>query len=350
MSRAKSIGTFVFVVVLVLLLLLLVFLPELTSYLAKQYEVTPPWLSTLIEFNSSFLTWFMSAFLVAWVFSLGATFASFLNVVAWRVPRGKSILGSSHCPSCNVALKLKDNIPVIGWLKNRGHCSVCHSKISARYILVEVALGSLFLFIATMLVSTGGATLPFHSASEPMLWHELALKPNFELIRFIAFHFALLLVLFTFALIELECFRIPAPIWAIGAITSLLGITACPNLMLVNWQFPFLDGRPNPSYPNTIAFVLSGLAAGVAFGQFMDRCRYVVSQPNSFAFGLTIVGLFLGWQSVFIVACISSTMLLITTRIHPSKPSWRNVFNSPHSNLLLGVLIHLATWSWLNRV
>jgi len=66
----------------------------------------------------------MLVFVIAWVFFVGSCFASFLNVVAWRVPRGKSILGSSHCPQCNIKLKFpQTNIPVLGWLKNGGRCA-----------------------------------------------------------------------------------------------------------------------------------------------------------------------------------------------------------------------------------
>ena len=57
------------------------------------------------------------------LFLLGASFGSFLNVVVWRLPRwGFSSLASppSHCPKCEHRLAWKDNIPVLGWFLLRG--------------------------------------------------------------------------------------------------------------------------------------------------------------------------------------------------------------------------------------
>ena len=57
--------------------------------------------------RSHYLTYFvlthaMTWFLTAWVFFFGACLGSFLNVVAYRIPSGLTILGSSRCPFCFV--------------------------------------------------------------------------------------------------------------------------------------------------------------------------------------------------------------------------------------------------------
>ena len=79
-------------------------------------------------------------------FWLGACIASFLNVVAWRLPRGESIVSPpSHCPKCDAPIKWWQNIPIISWLALRGKCANCHAPISSRYILVELLGGCLFL-------------------------------------------------------------------------------------------------------------------------------------------------------------------------------------------------------------
>jgi leader peptidase (prepilin peptidase)/N-methyltransferase len=70
----------------------------------------------------------------------GLVTGSFLNVVAYRLPRGESLVTpGSHCQSCGAAVKPYDNIPVLGWLVLRGRCRNCHAKISSRYPLVEAA-------------------------------------------------------------------------------------------------------------------------------------------------------------------------------------------------------------------
>ena len=64
---------------------------------------------------------------------------SFLNVVAYRLPRGESLVSpASHCPSCGTSVKAYDNVPVLGWLMLRGRCRSCHQAISARYPVVEL--------------------------------------------------------------------------------------------------------------------------------------------------------------------------------------------------------------------
>ena len=54
---------------------------------------------------------------------LGAIIGSFLNVVAYRLPRHESLITpASHCPGCGTPVKPYDNIPVLSWLLLRGHC------------------------------------------------------------------------------------------------------------------------------------------------------------------------------------------------------------------------------------
>ena len=69
---------------------------------------------------------------------------SFLNVVAHRLPLGKSVvLPSSACPACGHRIRAWENIPILSWIALRGRCSACHGGISPRYPLVEVAAAGL---------------------------------------------------------------------------------------------------------------------------------------------------------------------------------------------------------------
>ena len=79
---------------------------------------------------------------------LGLAVGSFLNVVIWRVPRKESIVAPrSKCPSCDTFIAPRDNVPVLSWLALRRKCRHCGSRISARYPLVELATGVLFVAI-----------------------------------------------------------------------------------------------------------------------------------------------------------------------------------------------------------
>ena len=76
---------------------------------------------------------------------VGLAFGSFANVVVHRVPLKQSIVRpGSRCPSCGVALRARDNIPVVSWLLLRGKCHNCGAPISPRYPAVEMLTAALF--------------------------------------------------------------------------------------------------------------------------------------------------------------------------------------------------------------
>lgn len=76
--------------------------------------------------------------IIALAFALGASVASFLNVVADRLPAGGSLVEPpSHCPVDGHVLKPLELIPVFSYLLLRGKCRVCGSPIPKRVPLVE---------------------------------------------------------------------------------------------------------------------------------------------------------------------------------------------------------------------
>jgi leader peptidase (prepilin peptidase) / N-methyltransferase len=78
----------------------------------------------------------------------GMIVGSFLNVVAYRLPRGESLSRPrSRCPGCGAPIAPYDNIPVLSWLLLRGRCRRCGEPISARYPLVEAATGVLYALV-----------------------------------------------------------------------------------------------------------------------------------------------------------------------------------------------------------
>jgi leader peptidase (prepilin peptidase)/N-methyltransferase len=83
----------------------------------------------------------------------GLCLGSFLNVVAYRLPVGMSLVTPpSACPRCGAAIKPYDNVPVLSWLVLGGRCRSCDGSISARYPLTEALTGALF---AAVLVARG---------------------------------------------------------------------------------------------------------------------------------------------------------------------------------------------------
>jgi leader peptidase (prepilin peptidase)/N-methyltransferase len=129
----------------------------------------------------------------------GLVIGSFLNVVAWRLPRGESLAHPpSHCPRCGAPVKPYDNVPVLSWLLLRGRCRACGEPISPRYPLVELATG--LLYAAVVLLRDGTADVVL----------------------------GLLLVTFLvpITLIDLDVRRIPNVLTAALAVLSLVAVLA----------------------------------------------------------------------------------------------------------------------------
>jgi leader peptidase (prepilin peptidase)/N-methyltransferase len=147
---------------------------------------------------------------------LGACVGSFLNVVAWRLPREESLLRpGSHCPRCGTTLAWFENLPVLGWLLLRGRCRHCGSGIPPRYPLVE-------LLTAGLWVAALGAT-PGTMGPQP---HPLQL---------LLAGWLLLSWLVPLTLIDLDRLWLPEPLCRGGLLlglgcTALLGWNQSPEL------------------------------------------------------------------------------------------------------------------------
>ena len=79
------------------------------------------------------------------VFVLGACIGSFLNVVIYRVPAGKSIVHPGSTCGCGQPIAWFDNIPILSWLILRGRARCCGRPFSARYPFVELLTAGLFV-------------------------------------------------------------------------------------------------------------------------------------------------------------------------------------------------------------
>jgi len=79
------------------------------------------------------------------LFLAGLCIGSFLNVCIHRLPTGKSLLWpGSHCPACLAPIAWYDNVPIASYFVLGGRCRRCGSRISPRYLAVELATGLIF--------------------------------------------------------------------------------------------------------------------------------------------------------------------------------------------------------------
>jgi leader peptidase (prepilin peptidase) / N-methyltransferase len=176
----------------------------------------------------------------------GAVVGSFLNVVAYRLPRRESLVTpGSRCPGCATPIKPYDNVPVLGWLLLRGRCRACGQTISPRYPAIEALTAVLAL--AVVLVK--------HSAHDVLLG------------------LVLIAILVPVALIDLEHRIIPNKITLPAALAALgIGLATRPS------------GVPEQ------------LIAAAAAGGFL--LLFVLAYPRGMGMGdvklAAVLGLFLG--------------------------------------------------------
>ena len=144
--------------------------------------------------------------------AFGSIIGSFLNVVVFRVPAGRSVVAPpSACGSCGHEIRPYDNIPILSWLILRGRCRDCSAPISVRYPLVELGAAILFVVVALRFVPT----IPLGATTAAVVAGVLTL---------IAFLY-LAAISLALALIDIDTQRLPnvivLPSYVVGAV--LLG-------------------------------------------------------------------------------------------------------------------------------
>ncbi|HAZ62186.1 MAG TPA: prepilin peptidase [Armatimonadetes bacterium] len=79
---------------------------------------------------------------------LGWCVGSFVNVLIYRLPRGRSVVvPGSHCFCCGTLLAARDNIPLLSYLLAGRRCRYCGVALSGQYLWVEALTGVLFVAI-----------------------------------------------------------------------------------------------------------------------------------------------------------------------------------------------------------
>lgn len=79
------------------------------------------------------------------IFIIGLSIGSFLNVLVDRLPNEETILGRSHCDYCKKKLDWIDLIPVVSFLLLGARCRRCQKKLSWFYPFIELLTGVIFV-------------------------------------------------------------------------------------------------------------------------------------------------------------------------------------------------------------
>jgi len=86
-------------------------------------------------------------FFKLFIFIIGASIGSFLNVLIDRLPKEESINGRSHCDFCGKKIVWYDMFPVLSFFILGGKTRCCHKKLSWQYPLIEFATGCIFVLV-----------------------------------------------------------------------------------------------------------------------------------------------------------------------------------------------------------
>ncbi len=99
---------------------------------------------------------FWYIYMGALVFLFGMMMGSFYNVCIHRIPNSLSVITPpSHCENCGHLLKPLDLIPIMSWILLGRKCRYCKAPVSARYALVELLTGVLFVLLYLKFQLTG---------------------------------------------------------------------------------------------------------------------------------------------------------------------------------------------------
>lgn len=137
-------------------------------------------------------------------FMWGALWASFGNVVIYRVPLGLSVVSPrSRCGGCETPIAAWDNIPIVSYLLLRGRCRHCEEPFALRYLVVEILGGLLAFALYLQLVHTPVLSQMVQIPAPPAGVDVVALLASWLM----WFSFGLALLVITF--IDLDAWIIP---------------------------------------------------------------------------------------------------------------------------------------------
>ena len=268
---------------------------------------------------------------VLWVFTFGATIGSFLNVLVYRLPLGKSILGGSKCPFCAVPIKIYHNVPVFGWVWLGGRCRACRLPISIRYPIVELiaGLGFLYLFVTQLMFSVGAINTGEQiSASTQVVADVITAifrSDPFDVIRCL-WHCILFSILLTWGLIQWD--RQPLPILALllSIFFGIAMVTAIPVLLptdplswFVESQSSFVQSRISIFVSLLLASIVSILI--FVLGKLLIRKNTAgkifieLQLLNLVAVCLTIA-IWIGWGGMLVAVACGLLIQLLVTRLN----------------------------------
>ena len=281
-------------------------------------------------------------FLVFGIFTyLGACIGSFLNVVAYCVPRGESAgLRDSSCPKCKTKISRMDNLPVFSYINLSARCRACQVPIPARYLIVELLVAAIFGSLFLYELVTGAANIPAMGkvSYTGILW--IVLYPKWHIISIYFFHCFFMSFLVVLSLIEWDRQKL-ALRFSIGLVLSFL----IPATI-----FFTLQPVPAPEFLSSLTGIdgvsqFAKLAfAGIIGAAVAGLLGAVIQPPNHSTLipAMALAGIVLGWQSILHVSILMLLLLLVVRFVPRLRGS---LAEQPTFLLLMAVMIHHPFWT-----
>lgn len=205
----------------------------------------------------------------------GLFIGSFLNVLIDRLPHGKNVLTDrSRCDSCHKVLTWRELIPILSFVLQKGRCRKCHTKLSLRYPISELATSLIFFGIT------------------------LVTLPNLFLTITALIIASCLLVI---TVIDIEHYLIPDPLVVVLLLTTLVSIILTNTAQL---PVHLLSSIGAFAFLWFIWFVTKG--KGMGFGDV----KFAAFLGLSLGFPRVIVGLY----AAFLTGAIWGVIMIIVTK------------------------------------
>lgn len=292
---------------------------------AASYVVLAAWWQSQVSdyrFADLLVPRLIDVLVAGWLFWIGSAIGSFLNVVAWRVPRGKSISGLSHCPWCNTRLSARDNWPVFGWLALRGRCRTCRLPISPRYPIVELCVGLTITLLGLAELYSGGDNLPFAAAlgphPHPHAQGPLATPPmSAGLIAVALYHVLAISSGWALGLVRFDGHRLPRGLVTCVFLLVMGPLWIWPPLMVVPWQATVPEAWQPTSHLDAAMRLLTAVVAAAVVARAMARYLCPTADPKLDPTGggtgrlldltalLGVPAVVVGWQALLGVALLA---------------------------------------------
>jgi leader peptidase (prepilin peptidase)/N-methyltransferase len=245
---------------------------------------------------------YWKTFLAVYAFCWGAIWGSFLNVVIWRLPRGKSLSHPpSHCPVCGTPIRPWDNVPIFAWLIwLRGKCRACGTSIPVRYPAIELLTGLL------------GLALWLHVSADT-----LAVQPLQVIAIPYFFHFFFMTALVSITFIDLDIGIIPNRLTTPFTVWGLLGALMWPKTGVWMGYFPSVD-----IVDAVIGVVVGwGVVLAIYYGYRLLTGKEGMGLGDGALLGM--IGANLGWQSLLFVMMFASFQGLLYAFSAAGFESWQ---------------------------